>query len=70
MACCSDPSRAAVAVVAARVAVAETATRGVDVTRAMIVISIGRRRNVLCASMWATRADSDGIFTRHPIFLL
>ena len=53
---------------AARVAVAETATRGVDVTRAMVAISIGRRRNVLCASMWATRADSDGIFTRHPFF--
>ena len=52
---------------AARVAVAETATRGVDVTRAMVVISIGRRRNVLCASMWATRADSDGIFTPDVI---
>lgn len=38
-------------------------------TRAMVVISIGRRRNVLCALMWATRADSDGIFTRHPFFV-
>tara|TARA_Y100000746_G_scaffold164821_1_gene142209 strand:- start:112 stop:315 length:204 start_codon:yes stop_codon:yes gene_type:complete len=42
---------------AARVAVAETATRGMDVTRAMVAISIGRRRwigrrrYVLCASM-------------------
>ena len=42
---------------AARVAVAETATRGVDVTRAMVAISIGRRRwigrrrNVLCAPL-------------------
>ena len=52
---------------AARVAVAETATRGVDVTRAMVAISIGRRRNVLCASMWTTRADSDGIFTPDVI---
>ena len=36
-------------------------------TRAMVAISIGRRRNVLCASMWATRADSDGIFTPDVI---
>jgi hypothetical protein len=40
---------------AARVAVAETATLGVDVARAMVVSissTLGRRRNVLCASMW------------------